>query len=410
MSRPRNSVPSYLRHASGRARVAWTDPAGTRCFRMLPGLYDSPESKAAYRAFLAELDVAPHRALADDTAGVTVNEVLLAYLGHAERYYVGADGKPSDAIRHVRTASQVVRELYGHTPAVEFGPMALKAVRQQFVARGWCRQSVNRQVDRVRLIFKWAVAEQLVPTAVHQTLAAVAGLRKGLSAARETEPVGPVADAAVDATVPFLNRHVRGLVEFQRLTGCRPGEAMSVRRCDLDTGGAVWLYKSAAHKTAWKGKGRVIAVGPQAQELLKGFFTPDLADYLFSAVRCVDEVRADRAAKRKTPKYPSHMKRNARQRAKNPRRRPAARYTRLSYHTAVARGCDRAFPPVGNLAQRDDESRPKWLARLSVEQRAAVAAGAPVVPVPVASHVRHAGAEGARPGSGPGAARSRGPT
>jgi DNA polymerase V len=28
-----------------------------------------------------------------------------------------------------------------------------------------------------------------------------------------------------------LTRHVRGLVEFQRLTGCRPGEACALRRC-----------------------------------------------------------------------------------------------------------------------------------------------------------------------------------
>ena len=53
-----------------------------------------------------------------------------------------------------------------------------------------------------------------------------------MAAAREKEPVGPVDDAVVDATIPFLNRHVRGLVEFQRLTGCRPGEAGRARsRC-----------------------------------------------------------------------------------------------------------------------------------------------------------------------------------
>ena len=31
----------------------------------------------------------------------------------------------------------------------------------------------------------------------------------------------PVDDAVVEATLPFLGRHARGLVEFQRLTGCR---------------------------------------------------------------------------------------------------------------------------------------------------------------------------------------------
>jgi hypothetical protein len=49
------------------------------------------------------------------------------------------------------------------------------------------------------------------------------------------------------------------MVEFQRLTGCRPGEACVVRREDIDTGGTVWLYKPKHHKTAWRGKSRVIS-------------------------------------------------------------------------------------------------------------------------------------------------------
>jgi hypothetical protein len=85
MARPKNSVPSYLRHPSGRARVAWTDPTGRRCFKMLPGPFDSTESKAAYRAFLAELDVSPHQARTPDPTGITVNEILLAYVEHPGR-------------------------------------------------------------------------------------------------------------------------------------------------------------------------------------------------------------------------------------------------------------------------------------------------------------------------------------
>jgi integrase len=58
----------------------------------------------------------------------------------------------------------------------------------------------------------------------------------------------------------------------QRFTGCRPGEACAIRRCDIDTGGTVWLYKLSHHKTSHRGKSRVIAIGPKAQELLKQFF------------------------------------------------------------------------------------------------------------------------------------------
>jgi hypothetical protein len=91
-------------------------------------------------------------------------------------------------------------------------------------------RAANRRVALIKRIFKWAVAEELAPPAVHQAVAAVAGLQKGRTAAHETKPVMPVNDAVVDATLPNLGRHVRGLVEFQRLTGCRPGEACAVSR------------------------------------------------------------------------------------------------------------------------------------------------------------------------------------
>jgi integrase len=212
----------------------------------------------------------------------------------------------------------------------------------------------------VKRLFKWGVAEELVPPAVYQSLVAVAGLERGRTLARESEPVRPIRDEDVDAALPFLNRHVAGLVEFQRLTGCRPGEACAVRRCDLDTGGAVWLFRPPHHKTAWKGKSRVIAIGPRAQALLKEFFTPNLNDYLFSPARAVSEFRVARGANRKTPLYPSHAKHNANRRAKNPGRR---------YSHAIDRACDRAFPPVGDLARREKESVVKWWARLTPQQR-----------------------------------------
>jgi integrase len=282
---------------------------GVRHYRLLPGEFDSQESRAAFAQLQLELTCSP-AAVAKPPSGCTVNEVLLAYLDHAERHYRGADGQPTDEVRHVKAACRYVRELYGDNAAADFGPLALKAVRQKFVEKKWCRKTINARVERVRRVFKWAVAEELVPPAVYQALAAVAGLQRGRTSAPDAEPVAPVDDAVVDATLPHLNRHVRGLVEFQRLTGCRPGEACWVQPGDLDTSGSVWLYKPAYHKTAWKGKLRTVAIGPKGQELLKEFFTPNIEDFLFSPRRAVEEQIAARTANRKTPRYPSHMKRN----------------------------------------------------------------------------------------------------
>jgi len=335
---------------------------------MLPSPFGSVESRTAFAKLELELAVAPHHSSSTDSKQASVNEVMLAFLDHAEQHYRRADGTQTHEVDEYKLISRHVREVYGETPATEFGPLALKAVRQKFIDAGWCRALVNQRIGRVRRMFKWAASEELLPVAVHQALATVSGLQRGRSKVRESVPVEPVADAVVDAVLPHLNRHIRGLVEFQRLTGCRPGEACAVRRCDLNTDGPTWQYKPAHHKTAWRGKARTIAVGPRAQGVLKHFFTTDLSAYLFSPVLAVAEVHAERGASRRTPRYPSHMARNVGKRVKNPLRPPALLYDVNSYGHAIDRACDRAFPPPAPFGQREGETAAKWAARLSDEE------------------------------------------
>jgi integrase len=340
---------------------------------MLPGAFDSPESRAAFATLLLELDAAPHQPQVA-AEGITLAELLLAYLDHAERHYRLPDGTPTSEIYEVKIVARALRELYGETPVARFGPLCVKAARQKWVSEGRSRTECNRRVGMVKRIFKWAVSEELAPPAVYQAVAAVSGLQKGRTAAREKDPVGPVEDSVVDATLPFLNRHVRGLVEFQRLTGCRPGEACMVRRCDIDTGGPTWLYRPPHHKNAHRGKSRTVPIGPRAQEVLREYFTPDIGAYLFSPRRAVEEQLAERSAQRKTPRYPSHMRRNAARRKARPTRVPTEKYDRGSYGLAIDRACDRAFPPPGELVQRDGETRAQGWARLNPAQRAEVKA------------------------------------
>jgi integrase len=129
-----------------------------------------------------------------------------------------------------------------------------------------------------------------------------------------------------------------------------------------------------AHKSTWRGKSRIIVIGPKAQEVLRRFFTPNVGDYLFSPARAVEGVLAARSVGRKTPRYPSHMTRNEGKRAENPKRPPAGKYTTASYSRAIARACDKAFPPPGALARREGESLRAWRARLTSEERERVVA------------------------------------
>jgi integrase len=230
--------------------------------------------------------------------------------------------------------------------------------------RRWARTVINRRVGRIIRLFKWAVGEELVNALVQQALKAVAGLQKGRCDARETEPVRPVPDAMVDAVLPYLLPPVRAMVQMQRLTGMRPGEVCLMRGIDIDMSGDVWLYKPPYHKLAYRGKARVIAIGPRAQALIKPFLQLDTQAYLFSPRAAVSHREQVLRAARKTKVQPSQVCRKVRA----PRRHAGERYTSASYLTAVYRACIRAFPRPAPLARRNDETTKQWQRRLSMGQ------------------------------------------
>ncbi len=365
-------VPSYRLHRpSGQAVVTVRTTAGERRDVYL-GEYGSSESKAEYARVIAEQAVGASAPPSGGHAGeLTVDQVIEKFWVFADKHYRRLDGTPTNQLVEYKYTLKPLHAVYGHALAKNFGPLGLKAIRQKMVETKWCRSLVNARVGRVKRVFKWAVSEQLVPVAVYTALATVAGLQRGRTEARETEPIGPVDDATIDATLPRLNRHVCGLVQFQRYTGCRPGEAVLIRRCDIDTTREVWVFTPETHKTAHKGKSRTVAIGPKAQAVLKQFFTDNPTDYLFSPRRAVNEHHARRAAARMTPLYPSHQKHNATRRKKKPKVH-AERYTTHAYAVAVERGCDRVHPLPAELARRRKvsgtlETPKEWRERLMAE-------------------------------------------
>lgn len=272
MSAPRKPTPSYLIHRqSGRARAVWTDSTGTRQQKLLPGAYNSEESRTAFARLQLELAAAPHLSTTTQPTSVSVNEVLLAFMNWAATHYQTPAGEPTTEIGELKWSIRPVRELYGETSVAEFGPRALGAVRQHMIGLKWCRTLINRRIDRVKRVFKWAASEELVPVTVYQALRTLTGLRKGRTEARESEPVKPVDPAHVNVTLPFLTPHLRCMAELQRLTGMRPGEVCQLRLCEVDRTGDLWLFRPAQHKTAHHGKTRVIFFGPRAQAVIMEF-------------------------------------------------------------------------------------------------------------------------------------------
>ncbi len=370
-----------------------------------------PREQAEYARLLAELAVAPiPSAVATPSTrawDITVNELLLGFWRFADGHYRRADGSPTNELPQFAQTFRLLRHLYGHTPANEFGPLALKAVREQMIAAGWSRKLINQRVGRIRRAFKWGVENELVPPAVLQALAAVGGLQAGRTAARETAPVEPANDAMVDATLPFLRPAVRTMVRVQRLTGMRPGEVCQLRPADLDTAGPVWKFTPAQYKTKHRGKARIVTIGPKAQAELAAFTPADPTDYFFSPRRVVADLHAERTAGRQTPLYRSHLARNRTVRKTKPARVPSAKYTVTSYGRAVGRACEKAFPLPAPLARRKGETESAWWTRLTEEQKQEVESWrqAPLAPEPTAARPRHAGAAAVRTRSGAGGAR-----
>jgi integrase len=326
------------------------------------GEYGTPESRAAYARALAELAVQ-----APDTPqvigrGLLVLEVCDRYWTHAQTYYVKPSGEPSGWLSHIHLALHLVRSLYGNTPAEDFGPLALKAIRQTQIGKGHSRGYVNKITSLIPRMFKWAASEQLVPGRVYQDLRTVEGLRKGRCQVRETPPVLPVPDEVVDATLPHLQAVVADMVRFQRLTGCRPGEVCLVRPADIDRSGVVWRYRPLEHKTQHQGRERTVYIGPQAQAILLPYLLRPAESFCFCPAEALDAHREARHAARKTPEHQGNTRGTNRKR--RPRRTAGSRYTKDSYRRAVARGCERAFGMPKAL-----RTMPK---KASVEQKAEI--------------------------------------
>ena len=99
-------------------------------------------------------------------------ELIAHFWRFAKRHYV-KNGRPTDEQASIKSAMRFVKELYEKTPAAQFGPLALKAVRQKMIDAGWCRTTINSAVGRIRRMFRWAASEELLPVTAYQALATV---------------------------------------------------------------------------------------------------------------------------------------------------------------------------------------------------------------------------------------------
>lgn len=229
-------------------------------------------------------------------------------------------------------------------------------------------------MQRVRAVFRWAAAEELLPVTVYHQLQTVAALRKNRSRAPEGRKVEPVPPDRIEAIQDVVSPVVWAMIQVQLLSGARPDEVTRLTPGCIQFEDEVWTARLVAHKTdehEFIGD-RLIYLGPAAQSIIKPFLeNRDDDAFLFSPKEAEELRRAQVHRQRKTPlSCGTSIGTN---RVAKPRRVPGDRYTTASYRRAIHRACDQVFPPPERCrrkkipAQRGGqrwETKKEWEKRL----------------------------------------------
>jgi len=282
MSNRANSTrpPSYRLHKASGQAVVTID----RRDHYL-GVHGTPDSRLRYERLISAWMAGDRSPVHEESSGdITVAEVCLRYLRWADGYYI-KDGKQTSEVQNIKRAIKAIRETYASLPAREFSPLKLKTVRQRFVDGGLTRGNVNRYITILVRCFRWAGENELVSGEVVHSLQTVKALAKGRCGAPDNEPVPPVDEATIDATLPFLSPQIKAMVKIQLLLACRPGELVAMRPCEVDQSGPVWIYRPRLHKTMHRGKDRIVPIGPRARLLLAPWLPEDPERFCFPSQR-----------------------------------------------------------------------------------------------------------------------------
>ena len=323
MPRFKSQIPKLSRHARGHAFVKIGG------HQVWLGRYGAPLTQEKYDRIVAEW-LANGRRLPlrnEPEEPTTVHMVMAEYWRWAKTRYGKTEAQT------IQAALRIVKRLYGSADANRFGPKRLRAVRAEMIRMDWSRSHINKQVSRVRSMFKWAVANELVPETVYRRLSALEPLQRG--EAKERPKVTPVPRSHVRRVRQHLSRQVRSIIDLQLLTCARAGELAKLRAIDLDMSGPVWVYRPDQHKTAHHGKDKAIYFGPKSQRILRMFLVP--ARPVDACLFSPREAEAQRHAN-----ATMHRRSNQKTNRRRTDRTLGDRYTTPSYRRAIHRACRKA--------------------------------------------------------------------
>lgn len=312
MARPKQPFPPPIKShpASGQARTWWSG----RWHYLGP--HGSAEAQQNYARLLAQISTGKGIGSTDTpVSGVqnapgtpntlpdgplTVSDVLASWWARE------APRRTARELNHFKHALRVVERLYGQLAASEFRRRHLRAVQEEYVRLGWCRNHVNRRIANVRTVWRWLEGEELVPDGRWGNLRTLAPLAPNDPTVRHSERRRAAAWGDVKKALRHLRPALRALVLVGWWTGARPGELRTLTAGEaLEEGGGL-VFRPRAHKTAHLGHSRVIVLGPKAQAAARKFLSRARAvgaeAYVFSSRkdcgRCYSDVTLCQAIRR----------------------------------------------------------------------------------------------------------------
>jgi len=345
------SLPGTIRLNRGRwswaVRLPGEPKRRTHALRLAPDAPALPASapreiaESCARRMLREAESAHGLAPRNAAGSCTVAQAVARYVVAAADYYAASRGSETVELPLRRLVA-----LYGSRPLAALSCPDLLDARDRMVAEGYARNTINHTISAWRCWARWCQDSRLCSVATMQELVAIQPLKPGRTRAPDTVPTLPVPHWAVKRAMLGAPPSLRAMVAVQELTGMRTGELVAMRPCDIERHGDVWLYRPARHKNAWRGKPRVIVLGPRAQNALAPYMggAPDAP--IWSPARTEAEWRAAKRAAARTPR------RGEVAAVRSDRRAPRAAWDVHTYAHAVQRRAE--------AAHRADERVPAW--------------------------------------------------
>jgi hypothetical protein len=142
-------IPSYTRHkASGQAVVRLN---GVDFYL---GPWNTAQSRVNYDRVINEWQARGRRVPHPDEERT---ELLTKELISGYHQFVAAS-MPAVEVEKIRAALKTVREMYGETPAAQFGPVAFQAVRKSLIEAGLCISTIRDRMGVIKRMVAWGVA------------------------------------------------------------------------------------------------------------------------------------------------------------------------------------------------------------------------------------------------------------